>query len=413
MTAQTIADPELDLRPITDTIAGPAAARQAARDREIAADLAWLDFDPTEPDPTEDPRDSTVRSRSSCSGGDLKEIVNPGLTISRPRTLWWVDPERLLHDGEPHPTTVTRDDGRAVIYADALVWISGEADCGKSWVGLDAALTAAAAGKRALLWDLESQPRMAGERATLLGYGVSMTDTDTFRYVQGETLLYDYGDGEEAVRTDWHEAIEWAELVVIDTAAALGCPDDGSDVRPWIAEFVTPFRNTGATVIVLDHLAKPAVGQTSSSRRGPKGNERKRSAACQSIVIPTQAVWNRVNGGVIVMTNDKDRHGWLGVPRFKAFATYRGTWRDGAFNLEITAPTDDDSASERDIEIERRIVAGIASEGQIAGIRELKTVAQCGQTAALGAAARLIEKSIIERIPYGNGHAWIERAESP
>ena len=389
----------LNLTPIDDTLAAPAAALQAAYEQRVAEDLAFLDFEPEpEPEPPE-------------NWSEIGKAANFGQT-SEAASQWWVDPERLQHEGEPHPTTVTRDDGRAVIYADAVVWISGEADCGKSWVGLHAALTAAAAGTRALYWDLENQPRMAGERATLLGHARTMTDSSTFRYVHGETILHDYGDGEQAERNDWWAAVDWAELVVIDTAASLGCPDDGGDIRPWIKEYVTPFRDAGATVVVLDHLAKPAQGQTSSAHRGPKGNERKRSASDQSIVIPSQSVWNREHGGAIVLTNNKDRHGWLGVPRHKPFATYRGTWRDGAFSMEITAPTDDDTAPERDTVIEKRIIARLAAEGQITGIRDLKEAAKCGQAAALGAAARLIEKGLIERIPYGNAHAWVERAES-
>ena len=62
-TTPLAARPELDLRPIVDDEAGPAAARLAAYVARVDADLIAIGVDPTEPDPYEDLRDSTVRAR--------------------------------------------------------------------------------------------------------------------------------------------------------------------------------------------------------------------------------------------------------------------------------------------------------------------------------------------------------------
>ena len=58
------------------------------------------------------------------------------------------------------------------------------------------------------------------------------------------------------------EALEWAKggdgptLVVIDSAESAGCPSDGADVAPWLSKLVLPFRDAGATVLVIDHVGK-------------------------------------------------------------------------------------------------------------------------------------------------------------
>ena len=45
-------------------------------------------------------------------------------------------------------------------------------------------------------------------------------------------------------------------MIVVDSAESWGCATDGADVRPWMVEFVEPWRKADVAVLVLDHVPK-------------------------------------------------------------------------------------------------------------------------------------------------------------
>ena len=336
----------------------------------------------------------------------------PPTTPEEPATRrrWWSPPEAFIGAGEKQAPLLTRSDGETIFYRNSLNWIAGMYGSGKSWVGLISALQS----PRTLYWDWESKAATHGDRALLLGGLAHLQDNELFRHVRGDSLFYDYGDGDEAQRLDFADAVEWLGdgLLVIDTAGSAHCPMDGGDVRDWIAHHIDPWRKThDPTILVIDHLPK-----SKDRAPGPIGSQHKAASADGAVLsIVGRNCWSKAGvDGRITLLNEKDRHGDLPAPSGHVVATIHGTWTNGAFGYEIKPPADgdgdDDSEQagrrEKDAAIENRILEHIETHGQIVGVRELRTVTKASQAAALGATTRLMDADRIERIPHGRGYAW-------
>ena len=408
----------LDLTPVVDDEAPRAAARAAEYDRQLAEDLAALGVDPTEPDPDADPRDSAERARyepppwgTAVSLPTLCVVPEP-----EPDAPWmrlFATPADFDGTGEPHPHLLATTAGGVLLYADATNWIGGAYKSGKSWVGV----IASAHADRTLYLDYETTAPRLAERMTILGAHDQIRDPDRFLYpFRPADIWYDHGDGTVADRQfvertqNWLSDTNGNSLVVVDTSGRSGCPTDGDadGVYAWAKQNIDPWREAGATVLVVDHVPK---GKDRSP--GPIGSIAKGAIADLVIEVPRRACWSQTTDGRIGVVHIGERIGQVAVPTESTLAVINGTWRDEAFGYTIDPPTDDDdTVDERDLVIERRILAALAADGQIVGIRDLKVAAKRGQDAALGAVARLTTKGLIERIPHGNAHAWIERAES-
>ena len=132
-------------------------------------------------------------------------------------------------------------------------------------------------------------------------------------------------------------------LVVIDAAESSGCPSDGSDVNPWLAKMVDPWKNVGAGVVVLDHLPKQSDGRPP----GPIGSQRKRGAVNGASLIISGMPWTKRKGGKIILKNDKDRGGDLPAATGQTVAVVVGTWqgegdtRSFAYAIEPPQARDD------------------------------------------------------------------------
>ena len=311
---------------------------------------------------------------------------------------WWTPPEAFVVTGEKRPAALSRDDGETILYAHCLNWVSGMWRCGKSWTALLAALNSA----RSLYWDFEDSARSMGERSALLGGLSHIQNDDLFRHATGYNLLHDYGDGQQAERSDFDEAVEWLGdgLLVIDTAGSAGCPMDGSDVRPWINEMVNPWRRNNATIIILDHIPKRAEGRPA----GPIGSQHKGSAADGVCLRVIGQPWNRSQGGHISLILEKDKHGDLPVTADKALATIRGSYdHNGAFAYSISAPQE--TGDEAD-DLQDRVLIAISACGDIGivGTKGLVSAVKGSRNTVLLAAEALAHAGLITKTLQGK--AW-------
>lgn len=324
---------------------------------------------------------------------------------------WWATVEQMQGTGEPHPLMLATDCGRPVVYADATVWLAGEAKSGKSWV----ALMCAAHANRALYIDHENTPTKYHERMTLLGYQRIAEDTDRVRWVRGGRLWHDYGDGEKAERTDLEDALAWITptydgehtLVIIDTAEADGCPSDGAEVQTWIRDRIHPWRNVGAGVLIVDHLPK----NRKERARGPIGSGRKTAEPDLILQVNTPHCWTRANDGTVTLTNGGDRHGYIDAPEGAPIATIRGAWRDGAFSYTIqpadttTTSTTPDRRTERLANTERRILKALG-DGEIVGYRNLRQATGTNQNITRDAVDALIVRGLVKLEDTGRAHTF-------
>jgi hypothetical protein len=266
-------------------------------------------------------------------------------------------------DLTPLPAVVERTDGATVLYAGKLNWVFGWPGGGKSWLALIACHFAVLRGGRAMYWDFEDTPATFQRRAVLIGFNPALY-ADSFRYVtpglanapaavqEAQAWLADAMDPQQS-------------LVAIDAAESSGCPSDGADVNPWLADMVTPWRDAGAGVTVVDHYPKNARDNPS---RGPIGSGRKLAAVDGAALLVKGLPWTKSRDGRIQLINHKDRPSDLAAPPPKTIAVIEGSWRDGGFSYSIQpSKAQDDSEDMPDA-----ILDAVAQEGgQVASVRKL------------------------------------------
>ena len=181
----------------------------------------------------------------------------PAQTADTPEGLTLADFTVAFAEGvdlAPLPAVVQRQDGATVLYAGKLNWIFGLPGSGKSWVSIIAIQEAVLRGGNVLLLDFEDTPATFQRRAALLGFNPALY-ADSFRYIR---------PGLTDTPTAIAEAQQWLttatdasmSLAVVDAAESSGCPSDGSDVNPWLARMVKPWRDVGAGVLCVDHIPK-------------------------------------------------------------------------------------------------------------------------------------------------------------
>ena len=402
----------LNLTPIDDTEAPRAAARLAAYEQRVAEDLVTLsalDFEPA-PDPpaqgaTKVPNFVLPGDEVALSGSTLRNFrqAHDGRKVVLPEddlSQWWAPRERFLSTGERRPAALSRSDGATLLYLHTLNWVSGLPACGKSWIGLLAAL----ASPRSVYVDFEDGPQTLGERSLLLGALAHVQNGDMFRYVSGYDIRNDDPDQPAGVIRD---AVDWVGdgVVVIDTAGSAGCPMDGSDVRGWLDMYVAPWRRNNATVIVLDHIPKRSEGRAA----GPIGSIHKMASVDGACLRVIGEPWNKTTGGHITLLCEKDRHGQLPATAGKAIATIHGSYDGhGGFGYEIVAPRDSDAGLAEVLPLRVRILKALSGLGDIGAT---SGTALSGATSGrrqdiLAEADRMAEEGLIEIDMIGRSHRY-------
>ena len=271
------------------------------------------------------------------------------------------------------PTIYTRSDGGTLLYEGKLNTLYGLPGVGKTWVAIDCAKEVTAQGGRVIWWDFEDKPDTLGNRAKLLGFGDAGN--------QDKVLFVDAAVTENDMNTHniikallaWVMGGERPGLIVLDAAERAGCPSDGADVAPFFKRMVDPFLAGGASFLLLDHIPKNADGRAA----GGIGSQHKLARVDGAALKVSGKPWNRIKGGRINLTLEKDRQGQLPCGVNEIAAVISGDYSNGAFAYTVGTSTGDNTASMLGDKV---LVLLAASEGGISGQRAIRDILKCKPT---------------------------------
>lgn len=208
----------------------------------------------------------------------------------------------------PAPELLSRTDGVALFYRGEVNIVFGDPEHGKTWVVLAACAEVLRGGGHVLVADLDHN----GIRATvsrLMHLGVDedvLRDTNTFRLCQPSQKA--------AVQRMVRDCTEWRpDIVVIDSTGELmpvfdSKSDSADDFTRVHNAVLQPLANTGAAVLLVDHLAKGRE----SRNYGPGGSmAKRRTVGGASIRAVRERAFTPGLGGAATLWVNKDRHGGL------------------------------------------------------------------------------------------------------
>ena len=208
----------------------------------------------------------------------------------------------------PVATLLCRSDGTCLLYPGAVHAISGEPGGGKSWVAQVAVVQVVSDGGRALILDYEDTPARIAGRLLALGLEPSALGSVAYLNVSGPIGPTGFAWLEELVR---HDGVG---LVVIDSVAeslaAEGLSENDSvEVAAWTQKLPRLLARAGATVLVVDHVAKDAA----TRGRWPRGSGAKLAAIDgAAYVLQPRVPFSRMSSGMADLVVAKDRHGAVG-----------------------------------------------------------------------------------------------------
>ena len=217
----------------------------------------------------------------------------------------------LDSDLEPEEASfLTRTDGKALFYAGKMHVLQAEPSSGKTWIALLAALEVLNMGGAVVYLDYEDSAK--GILGRLLALGAEPGHVrERFAYMQpagafGPTERLELGKLLEKTNPD---------LVVIDgVAEALArdglSEDRASEVVGWIERLPRWISRTGASVVMLDHVAKDREQQG----RWARGSGAKLGAVDgASYQVKVTSAFSRHRAGTLKLVVAKDRPGGVGA----------------------------------------------------------------------------------------------------
>lgn len=207
----------------------------------------------------------------------------------------------------PAPTIGRRTDGQALFYRGRVNGVAGHSNAGKSWTAFAAAVQELSAGEHVVYIDLEDDA--VGAVTRLLALGANPDDVlARFHYHCPQETYTDAAAQALAANLDQYAP----SLVVIDsTGEGLALdgakPNDDDDVARWFRRLPTPVaRQTGAAVVVLDHVVKSDDGEG----LWPGGSHRKRAAITGAQYMQVNVnPFDQTTPGYSKLVCAKDRHG--------------------------------------------------------------------------------------------------------
>lgn len=216
-----------------------------------------------------------------------------------------------------------------LLYKGAISSLWGEPGVGKSWIAIAIALRVLADGGSVLILDWEDSVQTTASRlrALLSTSGATEEQLGNVVYLRGSGPLTESD-------ASWLPRLAGAApdvLVIVDSVgesmAAWGLDENlAGDFLSWGRRLVRPLADAGATVLMLDHVAKDA------GRRGrwPRASTAKLGfyTGC-GFSFDVAEPFSRGGSGLGSLTVCKDRHGCIG-PTGASVATIRFVVRGGS-----------------------------------------------------------------------------------
>jgi len=222
------------------------------------------------------------------------------------------DPEREhsswdhvdLSDVEIVPITTSigrRSDGKYMLYSGKINWMSSEPEQGKSWAALHMIAQLIKDGKKAVYIDFEDGPATFLERLQQLGVPEKdIKDHEKVRYIRPEEPLGIQLQRDPHHLPFWQQMLEWKpDLVCFDASTEAMTLEglsiiDNADTANFFRDFLRPLTNSGAAVLVLDHMTK----SHESNKRFAIGAQHKLAAVDGIALIATMKKhWGRPEAG--------------------------------------------------------------------------------------------------------------------
>lgn len=246
--------------------------------------------------PTGWPPDELAPTRARDRDVDERQLVEP-------RPFPTVDLAALAEAGVPAPELLCSE----LLYRGGLHSLAGPPDCGKSTIAYLWLLELLAQGEAVVLVDEESGREQVVEK--LLALGAEPRHLERLAYVEFPGRRWDQADraGLRVLVDEWKPA-----LVVFDSSAAfLTLADRDEDRAPDVTAFykvvlLAIARESGAAVVVLDHVTKEQKGGGYA-----RGSGAKKANVDVLFMLDPIRPFSRHQSGLLKLTVPKDRRGYL------------------------------------------------------------------------------------------------------
>lgn len=202
------------------------------------------------------------------------------------------------------PTILRRTDGVALFYPGVINGIHGESGLGKGWVVLAAVVEVVRDGGHAVYVDLEDTPKSIANRLRTLGLTRDEIVTNV-SYIRPTDPTSPEAIAALARLVREREAV----LVVIDSLGeAFGLDgineNNDNEVTPWLRRVGRTLADTGACIVVVDHVTKALDNPLYA-----KGSARKRAQiGGTSFLVEALKPLTKGQGGKLRLTCAKDRN---------------------------------------------------------------------------------------------------------
>ena len=237
----------------------------------------------------------------------------------------------------PTATTLTRRDGKALLYPYAIHSISGEPGSGKTWAALVAIAQELEVGNNTLFIDFEDRPQTIVHRLRSLGVPADLIATH-LRYIRPETALV------PASRALLEQAATSCTIAVIDgiteamTMHGLSLMDN-EDVARWLALIPKTLADLGPATVQIDHVVKNADQR---GRYAIGGQHKLAGITGVAYKMLTIRSFGRGVKGHAKLVIDKDKHGDVGPNGVTAADLHLdATSPDGILYAWLDTPGDD------------------------------------------------------------------------
>jgi len=220
----------------------------------------------------------------------------------------YVDVEQLMQGGLqlPLPDVLPFSDSFCLFYSSSFNLIYGDTESGKTWLCLAAVTSVLNEGGTATIIDLDHNgaPALIGN---LIKLGV---DAETLKEPR-RFRLSEPGDRMDLLEVVQDQAVAKPDLVILDSLGEIlplfrANSNSADDFTTVHAEVIKPLTRHGASVLVVDHLAKNA----DSRSFGPTGTAAKlRATDGIAVRVDAERQFTPGEGGTAKLQVQKDRYG--------------------------------------------------------------------------------------------------------